>query len=197
MPLPRTRIAQLTKAVATFYSRKCWWADKDDLVQAAELAAINAQRTFDPRVGVPEDAYLWRSMALALQRELWRDSSPVSGGMHRPREAYAGLHRASLDPPKTGTGSKLGRVKEYAFCSKAPSPEQHVSDAEWEARVRARLELLSTPDVVCALLTEEAPAATAVKTGLTPAEARSAVATLRARAARDTGLYDLMLERKR
>lgn len=185
--LAQARRDQLARAAAAFYRRKCWWADFDDLVQTGQLAIVRALENYDPTIGVPVDGYCWGAMMRALERVLWRDSSPVSGGSHRPREAYAGLYRAALPP-------------EDMTCAVAPfvetrTPERLVSDAEWEARVRERLAAISLPEIVDVMLDPSRVEEAARKLRVSKKQVRVAVNVTLNRASTDSTLHDLLRER--
>lgn len=189
--LPDARADQLATSAAKHYKRKCWWADFDDLKQVAALTIVQASKTYDPRVGVPEDAYCWRAIINRIQRHLWAASSPVSGGSHRPRESYKGLHRAPLPPEDMP-----------AWATDVPSafrdhrtPESLVSDREWEMKVRARLVAISVPELVDAVLDETRVAEVAKKLSVSSTQVRFAVSVVQKRAAADPQLNALYRDR--
>jgi hypothetical protein len=117
---------RIVSKVAAAYARKCWWADPDDLVQVGREAALRAARTFDPRVGVPETAYLRRSVAFAIRGWLWHESAPVSGGTQDQRR---GLHRAPIED-EDGPLIPCG----------VPSPEELAEEKRYIEALRARME---------------------------------------------------------
>jgi len=125
MCAPLTRVAD---SVARAYLRRCWWADLDDLRQEALLACTQAERTWDPKVGVPLTAYVRRAAVLAVRRWLWRQSAPVSASWHKLPE-LAGLHRAPMDqaPPSDPA---------------APWADEVLHDSRWQKAVRQRVEEL-------------------------------------------------------
>ena len=96
MKLDAESIRRIAKAVARRYKARCWWAELDDLVSEATVAVIKAQDTFDPQVGVPFEAYASKAAEYRVSGFLWRNSSPLSGGMHNPREHIAGVYSAPL-----------------------------------------------------------------------------------------------------
>lgn len=177
----------LAKTAAKHYKRRCWWADFDDLVQTAYEAILKAETTFRPEVGVAEDAYAWKAILNLLHKRIWKDSSPVSGGSHRPAVSYAGLHRTAFPPEDMERDLPPARS----------NPEKLVGRAEWEAKVRARLAALSLPEVAAALLDEDRVEESAKKLCVSPREIRTAVQIVRARAVRDPELYDLFRARAR
>jgi Sigma-70 region 2 len=79
-------VLRISSAVARRYARRVFWADVEELTSEACVAVIEAHRTWDPEVGVPFDGYAARAAALRLRTALWRESSPVSGGMNDPRK---------------------------------------------------------------------------------------------------------------
>lgn len=97
MSLEEAHVRRIAKSVAARYRRSTWWASFEDMEQEAVCAIMQAQHTFNPRLGFDEGAYAFRAAVLAVRRYLWQESSPVSGGKHRPEISLANLHRASLD----------------------------------------------------------------------------------------------------
>jgi len=196
---------QLVNDVAKKYKRDSWWADMDDLRQTGHLALIRARETFDSAVGVPADAYFRTAIASAMVRVLWEDSSPVSGGKHRPREAYAGLQRASLI-------QEDGEFRPFA--SNARPADVALDEGYWRANVRRSLIELADGDesLVAGLLgeataeeiAEERPRQSifvhrhcvVMRKHDRVEEVRCELAKLRARARIDEPLYKLARERK-
>lgn len=82
------------RRAARAYAAKCWWAEVEDLEQCAFVATTRAMETFDPKVGVPLDAYLYRAAVLAIKPYLLAQSAPVSAPRHR-RDELKGLTRVS------------------------------------------------------------------------------------------------------
>ena len=115
----------VARRAAARYKSRCWWAEFDDLHQQALEAALRAERTFDPDVGVPLDAYLWRACVLALRTYTWKQS-PVSAPDHKLTE-LRGLHRAEL------TDVTDDRAQE-------PWADKVLSDKQWADRARASIE---------------------------------------------------------
>lgn len=72
-----------------------WWSDYGELKQEAMVAALSAKRTWDPLVGVPLNAYVWRACILHLGKYIWKQSAPVSETDHRLR-TLAHVCRAEL-----------------------------------------------------------------------------------------------------
>lgn len=126
------------RRAARAYARKCWWASYEDLEQEAFRATTQAMRTYDPLVGVPIDAYLFRAAVLALKPMLLRDSAPVSAS-RRKLDNLKGLRRVSRD---MADGV-------HAVADNAHNPEHVILTAElavdlhaWRQRVRQRLHAL-------------------------------------------------------
>jgi hypothetical protein len=115
-------VCAVTDQVAKAYRRRCWWADFADLKQEGEVAALLAERSYDPVWGVSWKTYVRRAAQRWISGYLWHESSPVSG---RGRRELEGLHRAPLDEEL---------VEEF------PSPELEATRAQWRAAVRKRLE---------------------------------------------------------
>jgi len=140
-------VKRLVDIAANRYQRGCWWADKDDLRQEGHAAVARAQQTFESAVGVPAEAYFWSAIVFAMKRYLWKESAPVSGGMHRPEESRVGLHRASLLDDK-------GEARPFA--SKERQADTALDFERWRAGVRARLIVIAGGDelLVRALLDE-------------------------------------------
>lgn len=133
-----TTIAEITspqhpaRRAARAYAAKCWWAEVEDLEQAAYVATTRAMETFDPKVGVPLDAYLYRAAVLAIKPYLLSLSAPVSAPRHK-RDELKGLIRAA-EPDERGQRGMDG-------------PHESVLDVilsreRFVAQVRARLHTL-------------------------------------------------------
>ncbi len=129
------QLDRVAKKVSHFYARRCWWADPNDLLQEARLAVERAKRTFDPTRG--DLGYFYRAAKLAVANSLWRDSSPVSGDVYRPK-GLEGKHRVelterveelALDPPTFRIDLKMG----------PPSPELTVDTVRWRVRLQIRV----------------------------------------------------------
>lgn len=89
-------IALVAERVARRYARRVFWAEEDDLRQEAYAVALTACRSWDPAVGVPLAAYVWRACVLGLRSHLWRSSAPVAETDHR-LHTLRGVHRAPLE----------------------------------------------------------------------------------------------------
>lgn len=137
-------IRQVSLAVARRYKRRCWWADIDDLTNEAAAAIVKALPNWDPEVGVPVEAYVWRAAAFACKHWLWKNTAPVNASSHSAKE-LKGIHRVSL---------KAVHSQESDH-----DPHRDYTDMEWRQRVKAHLEeiIASTPngDLAAAVLLEE------------------------------------------
>ena len=182
--------ARLVSIFVRRYKRRCWWASTEDLTQEGWLALTTARPNFDPRVGLPWSTYAARVLILAMRRHLWNESSPVSGGKHRPRESYTGALRAPLETLDI-------------WPEAVPQLDDLLADARWRQDVRCSLAMLA-----CDVLPgREAAAALAVtleeKTHAQVIEDEqmsvqrlyAAIHRLRAEAAQDAALFDLSQER--
>ena len=177
----------LVLSVARAYKRKCWWAEVEDLAQVGYLAAFEAEPYFDEGVGVPFSAYIRRAIVLAMKRELWRMSAPVSGGMHRPEEQRAGLIRAPCDEHTKG--------EPFTGAKSTPDAERAMMQEEWRALVRARLVAHFTPEIVAVLLEERESKEVAQDMGVPPRQVYGATAKAKQTIASDLGMWQLFKER--
>ena len=146
----------------------CWWAEAEDLRQIGWRAALEADPSWDRRVGVPRLSYLMVAARRAMWGALWRQSAPVSAGDHH-LEDLAGLHRAPLDPGLPGPRW---------------DPEAELDDRRRWARVRAELLRLrdALPDLEHGwpvLLDGESPTAVAARTGVAVGRVYRAASRLR------------------
>lgn len=183
--------SHLVAVAARRYSRRCWWVDPDDLRQVGALAVVEAKRTFDPAVGVAPEQYYWRAIVLSMRRYLWLESSPVSGGKHRPEESLAGHRRAEVSD------------EAYASIGEAsPAPEEEIADREWHACVQERLTALASElpgglnDLALLLDQTNAQEIAAVR-GTRLTSIYQATARLRAKVRDDDALYALMIARRK
>lgn len=170
----------LARAVASAYRRKVWWMETDDMAQVAECAILEAERTFDARVGVPRSAYLRRAAVLAVRASLWKQSAPVSG---RGERELRGLFRAPLTDSLPVDGD-VGRG---------------VEDKEWKERVSARLEAVAGDDLelrvgLAILLSEEKPREAARRLAVPRTWIYRAVKRTRRAIADDPALFELWMD---
>ncbi len=131
------------------YARKCWWVERDELVQVAMLAQVESTRTYDPTFGPPIGAYAYRSALYAVQRAVLRASAPVSPSSHRPN--VLGLSRASLTVPM-GENAEESQERDEVCAANAHGVE-YLSTLYTAVRVQERLtHLLGEDGAVFALL---------------------------------------------
>ena len=136
--------------VAYRYARRVWWAEESELKQVGYKAAIEAERTFDPRVGVPETAYVRKAVHFAIRGFITKMVAPVTGG---EQEERVKLHREFVDD-------------EVLRCSE-PTPEDQVDIQEHLQALRARMREVCSQvngalDGLDSLLREELPASDGV-----------------------------------
>lgn len=172
---------RIVRSIAARYKRRCWWADVQDLEQVGFLAVLEAAKRWEPEVGVPRDAYLIKAIVFAMKRELWKNSAPVSGGLHRPEEQLAGLVRAPVDNEAHAATS---------------DPEQDLINAQWRAIIRSSLLQRFSPVVVDILLEERTSKEVAQSTGVPVRSVYNETASARAQIAGDVKLWNLLKERK-
>lgn len=213
--ITRERLTTLAATAARRYARRCWWADVNDLRQTAELAGLEALRTYDPRVGAAPEQYVWRAMVFAVARALWRDSTPATGGTkHRPDKTAHGLVRGGFssqfeqrDGTRTVDDEDGGGVRIEEAAKRAglgwfaPRPDEQLEDAVWLRRVRERLTALAEEEAVgggvLRVLLEDATARTvAEERGISTASVFAQTRRLRAAVQNDCALYTLMRERR-
>lgn len=73
------------------YARKCWWAEKEDLLQQASLVRLEVEQS-----GCPSPQYLRSAISKQLSTYLWGLSSPVYAPKDNRKEKLRGVHRADL-----------------------------------------------------------------------------------------------------
>lgn len=103
---PRTATKdQVLKAVVVEavkrYSRRCWWADQEEMKQEAWLVALSASRTFKAETWGDSHVaglywYAWRAVVIQLRNYLWRQSAPVHAPQRKLPE-LAGVVRAPIE----------------------------------------------------------------------------------------------------
>ena len=117
------KLEQVAIRAARKYKRRCWWACMDDLHQEARVAVIEAERTFDPEVGVPVEGYAYRAAMLALRTYTWKQSAPVSASDHT-LESLRGVYHGQLEDVHVDGGI---------------APDEDTELRRWHLRVRARI----------------------------------------------------------
>jgi hypothetical protein len=127
------KVRTIAVKVAKRYKRKCWWADLDELTHEAVVAIMEASKPgkWDPDVGVPIEAYVWRAAIFACKHFLWKNSSPVNASTHQEKE-LRGIHRAEFS--KQVIDDQCALVKE--------TPYHAYLEADWRKRVKEQLEKL-------------------------------------------------------
>lgn len=192
--------ALVTTAVGRF-ARKVWWASRDDLRQEAHVAAAEAARTYVEGCCNEPEQYYWRAIVFALSRMLWRESAPVSGGLHRPKVQRAGLTRAAISDGMDAGDSDGVRSDGGVVLVSPDDVEALAIEAEWRANVRDRLCDLASTDAertsVEILLEEVTAKDAAERLGCSTAAANGLATRMKSRASGDSTLYDLMLSRRR
>lgn len=93
--------------------------ERDDLVQEAWLAGLEAWRRFNPDRGVPFHGYARRGVRLALHKYICRQAAPVSVSSHRPQKVgtFRGEELVVRRPGDETSG-------EERFATGAESPER-------------------------------------------------------------------------
>ena len=174
----------LVNVAARRYARRSWWVDIEELKQEGRVAVLEAARTWEHDFGVPRKHYYWRAVVFAMKRYMWTASTPVSGGSHRPRQSYEGLHRAPLG----------------VYECRSRGAEDLLAEAEWLQHVRARLHELQqetgTDGVHRVLLEEVTAKELADSTGRDRKDVYAWAARLRTAITQDRALYELMRVRK-
>ena len=172
----------IVKQVAARYCARVPWASKDDLEQVGRVTILEALPNWEPAMGVPLGAYLHRAVVLAMRRQLWADSSPVSGGWHRPEQTRTQTRAALL---------------EDAHHDENPSPEARTDEARWRHAVRSRLEAIAPcPESADAALEVCTVSEAARSMGVSQTWVRQLVARLRNRAQSDIVLFELIADRR-
>lgn len=192
-------VDKLVRRIAGKYARRCWWADREELVQVGHLAVVEARRTFDETVGTPFEGYAQRAVVLSMRRYLWEQSAPVSGCSHRP-EKLRGLTRLSTDAEAgSGDGVDSKMTVGDMLSDDGPLADEQLSSARWDRWVRNRLLKLASKDGLGPLVTvmlEEATVETvAVKYGLTGPAVAAKTLNVRRAARADAGLAKLLQHR--
>jgi hypothetical protein len=96
MKVESEEVLRIAKAVAVRYKARCWYTDVRELTNVAWEAVNKAQQTFDPQVGVPFEAYAAKAAMYRVRNFLWKQSSPLSGGLHDPQKNIAGVHASQI-----------------------------------------------------------------------------------------------------
>jgi len=179
MTIGSEEVLRIAKAVAMRYKARCWWADVDDLVSEASVAVLKAHKTFDPQVGVPFAGYATKAAIHRLRGYLWRESSPLSGGLHNPRKNIAGVYSTALMDDVAQTTE--------------PNVREQMELIEWRHQVRDRLRILADRtrdgDLAVEVMVHDRPPGEIIRE--TGRRAYSAVSLVRRKVRTDAPLYKL------
>lgn len=89
------RATTMARKVAYKVARRCWWADHEELVQAALLQVVKGYANFDPAIQC-FDAWCGEVCRRAVYRSLIRASAITSGHQHSP-SSVRGVLRESVE----------------------------------------------------------------------------------------------------
>lgn len=137
-------LERVVNAIAERYARACWWADVEDLRQEAWVAALAAEKKFDPTKG-QLSSYAFVIVKRAVAAYLLEETAPVSSSWHE-RHALVGINREPISP---GPGERRRKYQARMGDALSTKPnmwaETLLSNKRWHVRVLARLlELLGT-----------------------------------------------------
>lgn len=135
-------VKRIAKAVSKRYANRCWWADPEDMEQEACIAVIKAHKTWDPQVGVPFVGYATRAANKTVHDFLWRESSPVTGGLHDPEKNIAGVLRAPLPDESPKADDKKPSFVPTSLATVDNTAAQ-LDDVKWRLSVRRRVRQLA------------------------------------------------------
>ncbi len=175
-------VETLATKVARSYQRRVFWAELDDLKQEAALAALRAERTYDPQCGVPFDGYAWRACVLALRRWCWKASAPVAEADHK-LHTLRGVYGMELTDYDSGADT-------HAM----------LEEKDWVERVREQVDYLldklggDAGVAARVIVLEDEPAEVARQLGLPVASVYRIVRRGRALLTNNALLYDLWRE---
>lgn len=166
---------------ATAYARRCWWASREVLVQAAWCSILTAAQSGNYRGG-PVKNYLAMAAYYGVSREIYRSSAPVSGSDKKCN----GLVKVSVD------------ALAYREIADA-SPEDELGSLEWTARVRHEVLAVVSADRdaevgISVILDGERPAEVAKRHGVSPTVVYRAVDRMKRKLARNSVLARLARE---
>lgn len=183
-------VRRVAKSCAKRFANRVFWADFGDLLQEAYLSALTAVRSWDPEVGVPLRAYLWRACVNGLTLYCWKQSSPVSETDHRIKDGELRdvFHTELSDELPLDDGT---------------SPEHMLQDASWNHGVRVQLSFLlqqvqgekATAAALRVLLDEEPSSHVADTEGLSTKQVYRATLRARQSIASNALLYSLWKDR--
>lgn len=177
----RKRFEPIVLLAARRYARRCWWASGDDLIQTGWMAVLTSLPNFDPLVGVPVEAFVYKAVVFAMKRHLWGESSPVSGGWHRPA-----LQRVAQRAP----------LEDNTPLPVTEHPDELLASYSWNVSVRNRLNELAGP-LSTAVLLEDMSAVNVAQEYSVPVETvYRETSKARRQASEDSQLWELMRDRK-
>jgi DNA-directed RNA polymerase specialized sigma subunit len=185
-------VQRIARAVARRFKRRCWWADVDDMESEACVAVLKAHKTFDPQVGVPFAGYAARAAALQITDWLWRQSSPLSGGLHDPEKNIAGVFRMTLDILASGHRGEDTTRRELTV---DPDTGNELDVAAWRLAVREQLRLLAertrNGDLAVEVLVRDRPSRDVMQQTGRGRDVYKATELVRRLARKDAALYEL------
>ncbi len=160
------QLEDVVKQVAARYQARCWWAEEAELLQQARCSALEAMGTWDPQVGVPLQAYVYRAVCIGLRKMLY----PQSYAAHVPERKWGkvgpagkGVSLEAMTALQDQEGKPLPHPMRDLF-----APPTAIERRRWLARVIGALERVLAPAlgadavmVVPVLTGEERPQAVA------------------------------------
>lgn len=184
-PDEQEHLLTLASKIAWRFKKRASWVDVEDFVQVAWQAFVEADRNYDPIVGVPKWKYLERAATIACTHAMYRGRSPVHAS--------------------NGTVRKLAEYRKVdveAMDARTTDMEATVEDLEWRAQVRAAVSFVcaATRDGDLAspvLLDERAPADVARTHGVEVMRIYEACRRVRKGIAHTPSLYALARDKLR
>ena len=173
-------LAKLANHMARRYHAKTYWRDElDDLRQEAQLAALEAQRTWRP-TGAPLEKHAMMTMIYALRRYLYRTELPVTGRVGYEHEVKA-----------VGVPLEDSPVERWAF-----DPQAEHTALAWREAIFAKVERVLAehdPSGACArvLLDNKPCNEVAKEVGVRPGVLRYKLATVRKAIREDEDLREI------
>jgi DNA-directed RNA polymerase specialized sigma24 family protein len=141
-----------TRAIVSNYLRNCWWLEKHDLIQEAELAKLEAARYWKPG-GAPLEAYLARVVANHLCYYVARCRCPVYAPTNRIGAMY------ETQPCAISAARNIP--------ASGQPPVEHMDRARMAELVRRALAVIALGDLAAeVLLAERKPAEVAAARGV-------------------------------
>jgi len=169
-----------TNAIVNNYSHLCGWLEAQELRQEAEIAKLEAARTWKPD-GAPIEAYQAKAMTGALWLYVHRARAPVYASRHC-------IH--DLDACKRATLLDARTVPESVA-----APEERIDRHRVANLITRMLALLPGGDLASEVLLEEhKPAAVAARRQVPVKDVYQAVQDAKKRLARSRRLRDYAME---